>query len=83
MKKEMTLGEVQNISLDILVHFHNFCIANNIKYSLGYGTLIGAIRHKGFIPWDDDVDVDMMREDYERFAQIFNNSTSNSDLYCE
>ena len=52
-------------------HFHAFCKEHEIKYSLGYGSLIGAIRHKGFIPWDDDMDVVMMREDFDRFCNIF------------
>lgn len=52
--KETTLREIQLFELDILKDVHEFCVANNIRYSLAYGTLIGAIRHKGFIPWDDD-----------------------------
>lgn len=77
------LREYQLALLEILKEFDKVCCKNGIRYWLSGGTLLGAKRHGGFIPWDDDVDVDMMREDYERFAQIFNNSTSNSDLYCE
>ena len=69
--RELTLKELQEISLDILKDVHQFCVKNNIKYSLAYGTLIGAIRHKGFIPWDDDVDIIMPRPDYERFCSTF------------
>lgn len=65
--KTMTLDEVQNEELELLCQFHNFCSMNGLRYSLAYGTLLGAIRHKGFIPWDDDIDVLMPREDYERF----------------
>ena len=53
--------------MEILVFFDQFCKRNNLKYSLAYGTLIGAARHKGFIPWDDDVDLGVERQDYERF----------------
>ena len=69
--KEMTLQEVQNVSLEILKDVHAFCESHNIRYSLAYGTLIGAIRHKGFIPWDDDVDIIIPRPDFERFCQEF------------
>lgn len=66
--KEMTLREIQLFELDILKDVHEFCMANNIRYSLAYGTLIGAIRHKGFLPWDDDIDIVMPRPDYDRFC---------------
>lgn len=69
--REMTLREVQLFGLEILKDVHRFCILNDIKYSLAYGTLIGAIRHKGFIPWDDDIDIIMPRPDYERFCKTF------------
>lgn len=70
--KEMSLQDLQLFSLDILKDVHLFCVANNIKYSLAYGTLIGAIRHKGFIPWDDDIDIMMPRHDFERFCETYN-----------
>ncbi|MBQ6761666.1 MAG: LicD family protein [Bacteroidales bacterium] len=79
--KELTLREIQAQSLEILQAVHDHCIANGIKYSLAYGTLIGAIRHKGFIPWDDDVDIIMPRPDYERFVASF--SAPGLGLVCE
>lgn len=64
--------ELKQLQLDILVKVDKFCHENNIRYSLDSGTLIGAIRHKGYIPWDDDIDIIMPRPDYERFITSFN-----------
>lgn len=63
----MTMGEIQKVSLEILKQIDTICSQLNLKYCLAYGTLIGAIRHKGFIPWDDDIDILMPRPDYEKF----------------
>ena len=73
MMKQLTLEEIKDKEYDILVWFHNFCEKNDLKYSLAYGTLIGAVRHKNFIPWDDDIDVCMPRKDYERFLKLSTN----------
>ena len=79
--KELTLQEIQSQSLEVLQTVHDFCVAHDIRYSLAYGTLIGAIRHKGFIPWDDDIDIIMPRPDYERFVASF--SAPGLDFACE
>ena len=65
--KELTLKEIQQESFKILVDVDRFCVDHGIRYSLAYGTMIGAARHKGFIPWDNAIDVFMPRPDYERF----------------
>ena len=66
----VNLEETKKICLNILVQFDQLCKKNGLHYSLAYGTLIGAIRHNGFIPWDDDIDVIMQRDDYERFLNL-------------
>ena len=71
MRKLESLDERRQYMLDICQAVHDFCIENNIFYSLSCGTLIGAYRHKGFIPWDDDFDIMMTRENYDRFAESF------------
>ncbi|MGI6623099.1 MAG: LicD family protein [Acetivibrionales bacterium] len=64
------LRRVQLIELDMLIEFDRICRKHGIKYILGAGTLLGAIRHKGFIPWDDDIDVFMLYDEYEKFIRI-------------
>lgn len=67
MKRIETLDEIHQLELGILDAFDEFCRENKIKYSLAAGTMIGAVRHQGFIPWDDDIDIFMMREEYDKF----------------
>lgn len=70
-KKPLSVKEKQNILFDILKDIDAFCRKNNIKYSLSDGTMLGAVRHGGFIPWDDDADICMLREDFDRFAATY------------
>lgn len=69
--KEMSLSDMHSFCLEIAKDVHSFCVANGIRYSLGYGSLLGAVRHKGFIPWDDDIDILIPRPDYNRFCHLF------------
>lgn len=78
--KEITLEERKQIQLRMLIEIDAFCRKHNIRYSLAYGTLIGAIRHKGFIPWDDDVDIMMPLPDMLRFKELFKSETM---CYCD
>lgn len=92
---ELNLKEIQQIAFDILCEFDDFCQIQSLRYSLGGGSLLGAIRHKGFIPWDDDIDIMMPRPDYERFLELASeeefsfNCLSNQatpgydDLFCK
>ena len=70
--KEIQREELKEIMLAILKDVAAFCEENNLRYFLGYGTALGAVRHHGFIPWDDDVDIIMPRPDYEKFISSYN-----------
>ena len=77
--KTITPDELKTIQLDLLRKTADFCEQNGFRYFLCGGTLIGAIRHNGYIPWDDDIDIAMPRPDYDRFVQTFNQP----DNYCQ
>lgn len=70
--RELTTEELREVQVDILQYLHNICEENNLVYYLAYGTLIGAVRHKGFIPWDDDIDIYMPMEDFRKASKIIN-----------
>ncbi|MDO4159117.1 MAG: LicD family protein [Prevotellaceae bacterium] len=71
MRQITDVKELRSLQIAILDSIVGFCNANGINYSLAGGTLIGAVRHKGYIPWDDDIDLYMLREDYERFVRAY------------
>ena len=75
--KLLNSSQIKENEVKILLDFDNFCKTNNLKYYLAGGTLLGAIRHKGFIPWDDDIDVCMPRPDYDFFVKNYEPLKSN------
>lgn len=68
--EEISLEELKQIELRLLMQIHKICTEQNFRYYLVGGTLLGAVRHKGFIPWDDDIDIGMPRADYEKFIDF-------------
>lgn len=80
MKKTISFEESKRIQLEMLIEIDAFCREHNIRYMLAFGTLLGAIRHKGYIPWDDDVDISMPLDDMIRFKNLFK---SDKLKYCD
>lgn len=74
--KQLNLADIKQLQMNILDDVHEFCLKNNIRYSLAGGTLLGALRHKGYIPWDDDIDIVMPQPDYEKFLFTYRPSKS-------
>ena len=78
-------GQIRDIQLAnyaLLKEFDYVCKQNNLTYWLDFGTLLGAVRHKGYIPWDDDIDIGMLRDDYNKVITAFENSSRNADIYA-
>ncbi len=78
--KKLTTEEIKKIEIDILSDVANFCDKNGLTYFLAYGTLIGAVRHNGFIPWDDDIDIQMPRRDYNFLINHYNENNKRYKL---
>lgn len=81
-KKVIQDSEAKEIMLSILIKFAEYCEKYNLRYVLGAGTLLGAIRHKGYIPWDNDIDVWMPRPDYEKFIFLTKQNPVSENINC-
>ena len=76
--KMIDLQELRELQMSIMDEIDTFCRAHHIRYTMSGGTLLGAVRHKGFIPWDDDMDIQILRKDYVRFCQMWNGADDHS-----
>ena len=79
--RELSLEEQKQVLVEILLDFDRVCRENDIKYSIAYGTLLGAVRHKGFIPWDDDIDVIVTRDEYNKIKEIMNDKLDDDHYF--
>jgi lipopolysaccharide cholinephosphotransferase len=77
------LRKLQLVQLDMLIEVDRVCRENRIEYSLAGGTLLGAVRHKGFIPWDDDLDIVLLRPEYKKFSELFDEATDSTKYYFQ
>ena len=69
-ENEILVNSIQKKLIPMFAWFHEFCVNNGLRYYALGGTMLGAVRHKGFIPWDDDIDVGMPRKDYDKFLKL-------------
>lgn len=69
---EIQIEDLKELQMQILDYVDDFCRKNSIKYTISGGTLLGAVRHRGYIPWDDDLDIQMLRSEYNRFTELWN-----------
>ena len=81
MKREITIQQLKELLLQVMDAIDKYCRHNEIRYFITAGTLIGALRHKGYIPWDDDIDIVMLRDDYEKFISRFNAYSERYKVY--
>lgn len=79
--RKIEIEELKKIQIQILDEVASFCDKHQIRYFLMAGTLLGAVRHQGYIPWDDDIDIGMLREDYERFLELYSKEQGDYYIY--
>lgn len=79
---EIKLDELKILQMNIMSAVHRFCLVNNLRYSLACGSMLGAARHKGYIPWDDDIDIYLLREDYDKMIKIFPDLLEGKYKFC-
>ena len=83
IRTEGTLRDIQLLYTELLRFIDNVCKKYNLEYCLAYGTLIGAVRHEGFIPWDDDFDMIMMRNDYNKLIEVLPKEINKYEFFKE
>ncbi len=81
--REMSLKEIQEMELTVMKTVHEVCVKHGIRYYMIGGTLLGAVRHGGFIPWDDDIDIAMLREDFDRFKEIYDKEIDEKKYFLQ
>ena len=81
--EQKTMEELRKVQVEMLSEVHRICIENNLKYYLCGGTLLCAVRHNGFIPWDDDIDISMPRKDYQKFINLCQNGALKSEYMLQ
>lgn len=81
--EEISLDNVKKIEVDILKYIDEVCKKNNIEYFLYGGSLIGSVRHEGFIPWDDDIDIALLRNDYDKLVEVLKNEKNKKFLFMD
>ena len=75
--------KIQSLELDMLIKFDEICKENGISYTLAGGTMIGAVRHNGFIPWDDDIDIYVLRDDFNKIRGIFPRALKGTNIFYQ
>lgn len=81
--QKMSQTEQKECLINMVKYIDEICLKNNIKYSIMFGTLLGTIRHNGFIPWDDDIDLVILRDDYDKLKELFKNTPSDRYIWID